>query len=167
MGSSQEPATILPAMNGLRHFPVALKSHSPLDVVVIMLGTNDFKARFSPSAQKVAANLHKLVTCARQTGGGPGPWDDPTPPRMGLIVPPPLPARVDDPNWERAAEWAHGRTASLALAAQVLRLGETLDVPVLDAGKIVAGSCDDPIHLDAASHAALGRAAASWISHWA
>ncbi len=159
-----DPNLLGPAMNGLRHLPVALKSHAPLDWVVIMLGTNDFKARFEPDAEKIASNIARLVACLRDTGGGRGPWDSAPPPPVGVIVPPPLPAAVDDPAWERCAEWRGGREASQALAPLVARLGETMDFPVLDAGAVVAASPRDPIHLEPRDHKALGHAAARWLA---
>ena len=36
--------------NGLRYLPACLESHMPLDLVILMLGTNDLKARFSLTA---------------------------------------------------------------------------------------------------------------------
>ncbi|MFV2038097.1 MAG: GDSL-type esterase/lipase family protein, partial [Paracoccaceae bacterium] len=103
-------------MNGLTHLPVALHSHGPLDLLLIKLGTNDFKARFAPDADRIAANIARLVVCARQIGGGPGPWDGGVAPRIAVVVPPPLPAQVDTPRFERRAEWRGGRAASLGLA---------------------------------------------------
>ena len=32
--------------NGKKHLPSCLESHRPLDIVVLMLGTNDLKSRF-------------------------------------------------------------------------------------------------------------------------
>ena len=43
--------------NGLSVLPAILESHAPLDVVAIMLGTNDLKARFSVTAADVALSV--------------------------------------------------------------------------------------------------------------
>jgi lysophospholipase L1-like esterase len=40
-------------MNGQTGLKIALESHGPLDLLVIMLGTNDVKARFAATAQQV------------------------------------------------------------------------------------------------------------------
>ena len=37
--------------NGLRYLPACLESHHPLDLVIIMLGTNDLKARWNLCAR--------------------------------------------------------------------------------------------------------------------
>ena len=53
-----------PDKNGRAQLPVALRTHRPLDLVVIMLGTNDMKKRFSLLPVDIAygaAELGKLV----------------------------------------------------------------------------------------------------------
>lgn len=42
-------------MNGLAQLPTALKTHMPLDLVVILLGTNDAKVRFGLNGDEIAA----------------------------------------------------------------------------------------------------------------
>jgi len=41
--------------NGRTHLPAVLLSCQPIDTVVVMLGTNDLKARFSSSAHSASA----------------------------------------------------------------------------------------------------------------
>ncbi len=159
-----DPELLGPAMNGLAHLPVALKSHCPLDMVLIMLGTNDLKARFAPTAESLAGNLERLVECIRTTGAGGGPWATAAPAAVALIVPPPLGPRADDPGWERFAEWRGGRAVSRRLAGAVAAMGRRCGVPVLDAGKLVAPSRADPIHLAPESHPVLGEAVADWLA---
>ncbi len=150
-------------MNGLAHLPAALLAHSPIDLVLIMLGTNDFKARFDPSSAGIAGNVCHLVSCIHRVGGGPGPWDGGKVPAVAVIVPPPLSVQVDSPEFERRKEWVGGRIASVGLAATVNDMSEKLDFVVFDAGDVVTGSQSDPIHLDADSHIVLGRALATWL----
>ena len=158
-----DPEMLGPVMNGLKHLPVALRSNSPLDLVVIMLGTNDFKARFKPNAARIAENIAQLVQCIRDVGGGVGPWGDINAPRIAIIVPPNLPATVDDKSWERATEWRGGRAASRALAREMTDLAKVIGVAVFDADKVVTGSNKDPIHLESESHIDLGQAIAHWL----
>ncbi|MFN8458442.1 MAG: hypothetical protein U0401_27940 [Anaerolineae bacterium] len=42
--------------NGKEYLPPCLVSHKPLDLVIIMLGTNDLKKRFSLSAYDIAGD---------------------------------------------------------------------------------------------------------------
>ncbi|MGR3291705.1 MAG: GDSL-type esterase/lipase family protein [Paracoccaceae bacterium] len=150
-------------MNGLTHLPVALLSHSPLDLVLIMLGTNDFKARFSPDAGYIAANIGRLLDCIAAVGGGRGAWDSGNPPAVAIVVPPVLPSLVASPEFEHHTEWRGGPVASAALAEAVELMAKSRNVLVFNANSVVAGSVEDPIHLYAASHVLLGQAVASWL----
>lgn len=151
-----------PTQNGLSHLPASLLAAQPVDWVLIMLGTNDLKARFRPGAGRIATHLMELVACVGETGGGPGCWGESPAPRVGLIVPPPLPAMADDPGWERAPEWQGGRAASQNLAAAVLKAA-TPDVSVLDAGRHIGADAADPIHFGVEAHQVLGRVVAAWL----
>mmetsp|Transcript_15340 Transcript_15340/g.24151 ORF Transcript_15340/g.24151 Transcript_15340/m.24151 type:complete len:428 (+) Transcript_15340:25-1308(+) len=49
------------SMNGLQQLLPILYSHKPVDIMIVMLGINDCKSRFTPSASKIAANMHRLI----------------------------------------------------------------------------------------------------------
>ena len=159
-----DPAMLGKAMNGLRHLPVALRSHAPLDLVLIMLGTNDCKARFFPDAGRIAANIARLVETLRRSGGGRGPWAEAPAPDVAVIAPPPIGERAEDPAWPRHEEWLGGRQASRGLFAALALQARRLGFPLLDAGAVVSTSALDPIHMDEAAHRRLGVAVAEWIA---
>ena len=46
-----------PFRNGSDLLPVLMESHAPLDLVIIMLGTNDLKTKFNSTAQQIAENI--------------------------------------------------------------------------------------------------------------
>ena len=50
-----------PGCNGRPYFVPCLLSHHPLDVVVVMLGTNDLKSCFDRPAKAIAEALHGYV----------------------------------------------------------------------------------------------------------
>jgi len=58
-----------PHKNGKEYLVPCLESHQPLDLVTIMLGTNDLKKRFSLSAFDIANGAGVLVDIVRQWGG--------------------------------------------------------------------------------------------------
>jgi lysophospholipase L1-like esterase len=51
--------------SGLEVLPAILPSHAPLDLMLLMLGTNDLKPRFSVTAAEIARSIERLVVEAR------------------------------------------------------------------------------------------------------
>jgi lysophospholipase L1-like esterase len=130
-----------------------LWSHAPVDLVAIMLGTNDLKVWYGIGAPEIAAGAGVLVDLALRSLAGPGD----TPPRVLLIAPPPL----AEPG-ERSDHWGfRGAVETSRELADQYRLAASLKaVEFLDAGSVAATSPVDGVHLDAGAHAALGRAVA-------
>ncbi|MCD7840430.1 MAG: GDSL-type esterase/lipase family protein, partial [Erysipelotrichaceae bacterium] len=50
-----------PNRNGIKDLIPCLNKHKPIDVVILMLGTNDLKTRFHASVQDIANNVSQLV----------------------------------------------------------------------------------------------------------
>ena len=144
-------------VNGRTHLLPTLLSHQPLDLVIIMLGTNDFKARFNRSAGDIAQSLFDLAKIVRDAGAGRGRWREGSTPDVCIIAPPALGRRVDDPTWDRSQEWLNGRAKSLALPT-VLRAGcEARRLLFVDANDSIQSSELDPIHWCEESHQRFGR----------
>ena len=58
--------------NGLAMLPAVLESHRPIDVVVLMLGTNDLKHRFQAPVVEIAESVSMLIYAIRHSYTGPG-----------------------------------------------------------------------------------------------
>ncbi len=71
---------------GKRHLPVCLESHMPLDLVLIMLGTNDLKCRYSAPPFDIAAGVSVLLDIVARSGAGRGGKA----PAVLLLAPAPL-----------------------------------------------------------------------------
>ncbi len=148
-----------PHRNGLSVLPAILETHRPIDAVLLMLGTNDLKGRFSASVADIALGLEKLVHLIRGSGVGPNQ----TAPDVLLVAPPPIReiGPIGEIFWGGAAK-SQGLGARIAMSAQ--RLG----VPFLDTGPLIEVSPIDGIHYDAPAQAILARAFAGAIrSHFA
>jgi lysophospholipase L1-like esterase len=140
--------------NGLTVLPAILESHKPVDVVLLMLGTNDLKERFSVNAGDIALSLERLVRVIHSSdcgppGGAPG---------VLLVAPPPI-LEVGC----LATMFAGGAAKSQALAAEVAAAARRVGVPFLDAGEVVKVSPIDGIHYDAEANPALAGAFAAAI----
>lgn len=140
--------------NGLTVLPALLESHKPIDVVVIMLGTNDLKERFSVNAGDIAHSLERLARLIRAGDCGPGGAG----PGVLLVAPPPI-LEVGC----LAGMFAGGAAKSRALAAEIEAAAKRVGVPFLDVEQVVQVSPIDGIHYDAEANPALAGAIAAAI----
>ena len=141
--------------NGLAVLPAILETHRPLDCVVLMLGTNDLKARFSVSPLDIALAVERLVHTIGQSGAGPGGGA----PAVLLIGPPPI-----REIGFLADMFRGGESKSQQLAAHYRAVAARNGTGFLDAGSIIEPDPSEGIHLDAAAHRALGRAIAEALA---
>lgn len=140
--------------NGLAALPVCLESHMPLDLVIVMLGTNDFKARFAVMPGDIADSIEIIVRAIQASEAGPNG----VAPKVLVVAPPPM-MEID---W--FADMFHGGAEkSRRLAPLLAEMCERRRVPFLDAGAVIEASTVDGIHLDVESHKALGLAIAKAV----
>jgi lysophospholipase L1-like esterase len=139
---------------GKRHLPPILESHAPLDIVVIMLGTNDLKKRFSAHAWDIAQGAGVLVDIVAASKAG---RDGAAPPVL-MIAPPPL-GKLS--LWEGMFEGAVEKSRQLGkLYREVARLR---GCHFLDGAEVIRSSDLDGIHLEEKEHRALGQTVAREI----
>jgi lysophospholipase L1-like esterase len=140
--------------NGLALLPAALESHRPLDLVAIMLGTNDCKQRFNVPPVEIGESVSLLLHYVRHSYMGPGSGQ----PALLLIAPPPL--------LEAGCLgeiFAGGAAKSARLSETYAAVARRHGAGFLDAGKVIASSQVDGVHFDADEHGKLGRAVASAV----
>jgi len=141
--------------NGLRQLLPILESHQPLDVVIVMLGTNDLKIRFSPTEYDIARGAQRVARAARDSGTGPAG----AAPRVLLVCPPPT-AKLSyfRPMFDGAGE------ISTRLAGRYRQFAAEIGVDFLDAGAHIRSSDLDGIHLEASAHRTLAEVIATLVS---
>ncbi|WP_298917092.1 SGNH/GDSL hydrolase family protein [uncultured Roseobacter sp.] len=135
--------------NGLRSLHALLESHRPIDLVVVMLGTNDLKARFGASANDIASGLGRLAREICRCDSGPA---DGAP---QVILAAPVPVR-EVGIFEQDFAGASGKSRDLATHLE--QRARDLNVGFVDLSKVAQVDLLDGIHLDAAGHAAIGKA---------
>jgi lysophospholipase L1-like esterase len=146
----------LDGRNGRAYLLPCLRSHAPVDVVVIMLGTNDTKSIFGRSAAEIASGAQALIDSTLRSATGP----DGGAARV-LLVCPPAPGAVT----ERSDLWGFGEARAKAVQMPALyRTAATVTgAAFLDASLLVEVDPADGVHLTAAGHAALGSAVAEAV----
>ena len=141
-------------LDGSAYFPAALASHLPLDLVIIMLGTNDLKPQFARAPERIAAGAKRLLDIARTLDGGIG-TAYPNP-RLLLICPPPL--GTLSPFF--AERYAGGLEKSRHLAPAYAAAARAAGAAFLDAGSVIATDGIDGVHFSAEMQRRLGLAVA-------
>lgn len=136
--------------NGARALPMLLATHSPLDMVIIMLGANDLKAQISPSAYGALAGMTRLVEIVATF---PYSWGM-TAPRVMLVSPPHFCNRADGQGPQSGRSVAESKK----LAAGYRQLAEQLECGFFDASTVATASDVDGVHLNAANTRAIGSA---------
>ena len=145
---------IEPDRRGADYLPPCLRSHAPLDLLIIALGCNDMKMRFSASPGDIANGAERLILMTRAEPAGPNG----APPKILLVAPPPL-AKLT-----AFAEMFQGAAEkSRALGARYREIAERHKVGFVDAGEFIACSPLDGIHYEADQHAILGRVLAEAV----
>jgi lysophospholipase L1-like esterase len=147
-----------PRLNGATYLPSALASHLPLDLVVLMLGTNDTKIYFNRSPFDIAAGMSTLVGQIAYSAGGIG-TSYPAP-KVFLVAPPPL---ANMPNAWFSELFRGAREKTIELAVQYSALSKFLRIPFMDAGEIITTGGVDGIHFSKANNADFGSALAAKI----
>jgi lysophospholipase L1-like esterase len=136
--------------------PAILASHLPLDLVVIMLGTNDLKARFNRSASEIAQAVVSLAGLIADCKGGIATVYES--PQVLLLAPPPLGGGFRDP-----AEWTGGVKKSLELGPALCDAAAAADLPFFNAGEVITTDGGDGVHFSAESQRKLGDAVAEKV----
>jgi lysophospholipase L1-like esterase len=146
-----------PGRNGVEGLAQRIEIHSPLSLVILMLGTNDFQ--FSHpynNAWAAAQGIVALVNAIRHAPIEPGM---PVPPVL-VVCPPPIGA----PKGFIAAKFSGAGERCRGLAEAYREVCSLLDCYFFDAGGVTDSSRVDGIHMDADQHITLGKALAAVVA---
>jgi lysophospholipase L1-like esterase len=140
----------LDGRNGRTYLLPCLRSHAPVDVLVLMLGTNDTKTILGRSAPEIASGVGALVDLALGSGTGPGGGA----PRILLVSPPRIGGLT-----ALSEVWGFGEAGAKSerLGALYRTVADHAGISFLDTGPSVEVDPVDGVHLTPAGHAALGR----------
>ena len=140
--------------NGKEYLIPCLETHRPIDLITIMLGTNDLKKRFSLSAFDIANGVGVLVDVVQKSASGPGG----AVPQILLMAPPPTTTLTD---FAEMFEGAGERSAKFS--QHYRRIADLYGCHLLDTRDVIVSSELDGIHLKADQHHKLGLAVAARV----
>lgn len=139
--------------NAVKALPMLLGSHYPLDLVIIMLGTNDLKPQLCGYANGAQGGIRRLIQQVQLY-----PWKTGVQVPKVLIVAPPS-CRLTRDNQPPA----HNRSIaeSQKFSSLYAALASELGTGYFDAGTVAEASAEDGVHLSADTTRELGIALAN------
>jgi len=144
-----------PGRNGLVGIEQRIEVNSPLALVILFLGTNDFQSTHAYNAWHSAQGLAAIIAAIRRAPIEPGM---PVPPIL-VVAPPP----TQKPKGAIALKFEGAEMKSVGLAAALEAMAEENDCHFFDAGTVTSSSKVDGVHLDEDQHLALGKALAKKV----
>jgi lysophospholipase L1-like esterase len=141
-----------PLRNGAQHLPGLLEAHSPLDLVIIMLGTNDLNYCYGGRAAEAMWGMNRLVEIVEHH-----PYPRTTSaPQVVLMAPPHLREATGEPDY--VDYFAASIEESKKLTAVYGRIAAERGCHSFDAASVAVASEIDGCHLDAENTRAIGLA---------
>jgi lysophospholipase L1-like esterase len=140
--------------NGRTYLIPCLESQRPIDLVVMMLGTNELKMRFSLSAFDIAEGVRVLVDIVQKSEAG----RDGGAPKLLLMAPPPVAKLTEFAEMFEGAEAKSSR-----FGEHYRRIAEEQGSEFFDTSEVIVSSDIDGIHFEASEHEKLGKAAADLV----
>lgn len=130
----------------------------PVDLVIVMLGSNDLKAGHHRGPKEIAQGLVNLTNCIKS-----GEWQRRTaykPPRVLIVLPPEL----DGDNTPYGDFFAGALAKTKAWGPVIEKAVRAAGAEYFDGGTVV-GMPDQPdkVHLSAHEHELLGKAVAGKV----
>lgn len=134
---------------GLDLIGVTVEMQNPLDLMILMLGTNDCKTRYGASAAVIARGLDQVIRKARKSTSRPFDILVVSPIHLGKGIGEP----DFDPEFNESSE-----VVSRNLAAEYRKVALQNHAVFLNAADFASPSTTDREHLNEAGHAALAEA---------
>ena len=140
--------------NGIQYIIPCLESHKPLELLIIMLGSNDCKRKFSYSAMDIAGEmqlfLEKVLSFNRFR------CEDSF--KVLLMSPPCISAAIKDTWLGDSFGFDNARVVSKDLPDWYRQLADMYHCEYMDAAEHAVVSDKDGCHMDAENQIKLGRA---------
>ncbi|BBB25560.1 SGNH/GDSL hydrolase family protein [Amphritea japonica] len=136
-----------PGRNGLKGLQQCIEINSPLTLIIIMLGNNDFQTPHLFKASEAAQGVATLVQAIRKSPLEPGmPMPD-----ILLVCPPPIIC----PKGMIAAKFKGAELKWPGFNKALEHIALETECDFFDAGKVITASHIDGIHLDLEQHQQL------------
>ncbi|MCB0213933.1 MAG: SGNH/GDSL hydrolase family protein [Anaerolineae bacterium] len=140
--------------NGHAYLIPCLETHKPIDLVIIMLGTNDLKVRFFLPPGDVAKGAGVLVNTVQKSDTGPNEQAPPV-----LLLAPPVVVKLTE--FEEMFEGAEAKSEKFG--QYYGQIAQEYGCYFFDTAQVIQSSPLDGIHFEATEHRKLGEAVAAKV----
>lgn len=147
-----------PKLNGSDYLPAALVSHDPLELVIIMLGTNDTKTYLERTPLEIGLGAGDLINIVQESPWG---FTEYEAPRVLLVSPPPLGNEIG--TEAQAVFDDESKEKSAALAEIYAKVADLAGEYSFAAGSVIETDGVDGIHFTAETNRVLGEAVAAEV----
>jgi len=141
-----------PGRKGLSGIEQRIEVNSPLSLVILFLGTNDFQSMHPHNAWHSAQGIGAIICAIRRAPVEPG-----MPIPQILVVAPPA---LQKARGQMAPKFEGAEQKSAGLTSAVKSVAAEHNCLFFDTGSVTTTSSVDGVHLDAGQHLALGKALA-------
>ena len=139
-----------PGRNGVIGVEQRIEANSPLSLVIIFLGTNDFQVMHQNTPLSSAQGLSEIINAIRSAPVEPGM----PVPHILLVAPPP----IQEAKGEIAPKFEGAEHRATGLGEAIQQVAEENNCYFFDAGTVTDTSRVDGVHLDEDQHLILGKA---------
>ena len=140
--------------NGHSYLIPCLETHKPIDLVIIMLGTNDLKVRFFLPPSDIAKGAGVLVNTVQKSDTGRNEQAPPV-----LLLAPPVVVKLTE--FEEMFEGAEAKSEKFS--QHFREIAQEYGCHFLDTAQVIRSSPLDGIHFEATEHRKLGKAVAAKV----
>ena len=144
-----------PGRNGGIGLAQRIEINSPLALVILLLGINDFQSVHQLGAWESAQGLRTLISAIRQS-----PIEPTMPIPPILVVAPP---KLQKARGTIAPKFKDAESKAIGLNEEIKQAAIDTDCYFLDASTVTQTSRIDGVHLDIDQHLALGKAVAEQV----
>lgn len=147
---------VRPGRNGYTYLEPCLHSHGPIDLVVLMLGTNDIKMRFHLTPPDTGKGIERLIKKILEVT--PQKREDGQASKILLVSPVHLGDTLSEIESGEEMGFQRGIDYSTRLAPIYEALAQAYEIEFLDAAVYTEPSVIDECHLSVKGHAKIGEA---------
>ena len=143
--------------NGLKTLPTCIASHNPLDLIIVMLGTNDLKKRYQVTAWDLGRAMEQIVDTIQKFTYQPA---YPTP-EILIVSPILIKEGISDSIYGCFTEEA--AAMSKCFAGEYAAVSKAKGCYFFDAAQVAEASEEDRLHMTAENHRKLAKALADEV----